>query len=50
MDISSAEFTRLTLQEVADMLLDHGKSVVVCRGVVDGRMYSLKVELVCDGE
>ena len=48
MDISSAEFSKLTLQEVADMLLDQEKSVAVCRGVVDGRMYSLKVELVCD--
>ena len=48
MKISSAEFTKLTLQEVADMLLDRDANGVICKGVVDGRMYSLKVELVLD--
>ena len=50
MDISSAEFTRLTLQEVADFLIDRDKSIVLCIGMVDDKLYSLKVELVCDGE
>ena len=45
MKISSAEFTRLTLQEVADMLLDQGKSGVMCSGFVDGRLYNLYVKL-----
>ena len=48
MDISSADFCRLTIQEVADMLLDHDKNRVLCRGIVDGRMYGLKVELIPD--
>ena len=48
MEISSADFTKLTLQEVADFLLDQESKGAICKGVVDGRMYSLKVELVCD--
>ena len=48
MEISSADFTKLTLQEVADMLLDQDVNGVICKGLVDGRMYSLKVELVLD--
>ena len=48
MMISSADFTRLSLQEVADMLLDQDANGVICKGLVDGRMYSLKVELVLD--
>jgi hypothetical protein len=48
MDISSADFMKLTLQEVADMLLDQEKHVALCQGMVDGEMYSLKVELICD--
>ena len=47
-EISSADFTRLTLQEVADFLLDQESQGAICKGVVDGRMYSLKVELICD--
>ena len=48
MEISSADFTRLTLQEVVDMIIDRDANGVICKGLVDGRMYSLKVELVCD--
>ena len=48
MKISSAEFTRLTLQQVADMLLDQEANGVICKGLVDGRMYSLRVELSID--
>ena len=48
MEISSADFTRLSLQEVADMLLDRDANGVICKGLVDGRMYSLKVELIID--
>ena len=47
-EISSADFTRLTLQEVADFLLDHDSNGAICNGVVDGRMYSLRVELIVD--
>ena len=48
MEISSADFTKLTLQEVADFLLDHDSTGAVCKGCVDGRMYSLRVEVVTD--
>lgn len=47
MDYSSADFCKLTVQEVADMLIDQNKHSVLCRGVVDGQLYSLKVELIC---
>jgi hypothetical protein len=48
MEISSAEFTKLTLQQVADMLLDRDANGVICKGMVDGRMYSLIVEVKVD--
>ena len=48
MEISSADFTKLTLQEVADMLLDQDANGVICKGMVEDKMYSLKVELVLD--
>lgn len=48
MEISSADFTRLTLQEVADMLLDRDANGVLCKGIVDDVMYSLRVELIID--
>lgn len=48
MEISSADFTKLSLQEVADMIIDRDCNGVLCKGLVDGRMYSLKVELVLD--
>ena len=48
MEISSADFTKLSLQEVADFLLDHDINGVLCKGMVDGRVYSLRVELIID--
>ena len=48
MQISSAEFTKLTLQQIADMLIDSDHHTAICKGMVDGRMYSLKVELSID--
>ena len=48
MEISSADFTKLTVQQVADFLLDHDSNGAVCKGLVDGRLYSLKVELIRD--
>lgn len=48
MGVCSADFCKLTIQEVADMLLDHEENRVLCRGCVDGRMYGLKVELIPD--
>ena len=48
MNISSAKFTKLTLQQVADMLIDRDSNGAICKGMVGGRMYSLKVELIVD--
>ena len=45
MEISSADFTKLTLQKVADILLYHDANSVICKGLVDGKIYSIKVEL-----
>ena len=45
MNISSADFCKLTVQEVADMLLDQEKNGVMCQGVVDGKLYNLFVRL-----
>ena len=49
-ELSSADLCRLSVQEVADLLLDNGKSTVLCKGLVDGEMYTLKMELFVDGE
>jgi hypothetical protein len=46
MKISSADFMKLTLQEVADMLLDQDSNGCICKGIVDGEMYTLKVEVM----
>jgi hypothetical protein len=48
MKFSSADFCKLTLQEVADFLLDQEKHCALCRGLVDGEMYSLRVEVIRD--
>ena len=45
MEISSADFTKLTLQKLEDILLDHDANGVICKGLVDGKMYSIKLEL-----
>ena len=48
MDYSSADFCKLSVQDVADMLLDQEKNVVLCKGMVDNKLYTLKVELIPD--
>ena len=48
MEISSADFSRLTLQEVADLIVDQECHGVICKGLVDDKMYSLRVELIID--
>ena len=48
MEISSADLCKCTLQEVADLLLTEGKHCALCKGVVDGQIYSLRVELMLD--
>jgi len=47
-EISSADFCKLSVQDVADMLLDQEKNVVICKGMVDNKLYTLKVELIPD--
>lgn len=51
-EFSSADFCELSLRDVADFLLEHDRKGVVCRGVVDGKMYNLfvKLELFVDDE
>ena len=46
MNMSSAEFMKLTIQEVADMLISEGKKNALCKGMVDDEPYLLKVELI----
>ena len=48
MDVSSADFMKFTVQDVADMLLDQDKRCALCKGLVDGKLYGLKVELIPD--
>ena len=48
MEFSSADFCKLTVQDVADLLLDQEKNVVICKGMVDNNLYTLKVELIPD--
>ena len=48
MKISSADFTKLSLQQVADLLLDQDANGVICKGMVEDKMYTLKVELSID--
>ena len=43
MEMSSADFTKLTLQEVADFLLDQESNGAICKGVVDGQMFELSL-------
>ena len=47
-EISSADFCKLTLQEVIDLLLDQDATGVQLKGVVDGKLCNcyLKLELV----
>lgn len=48
MEFTSADFTKLTLQQVADFLLDQESTGAICKGTVDGELYTLKVEVVKD--
>ena len=45
MKISSADFTKLTLQEVADMLIDSDHHTVICKGVVGGEMCNVYIRI-----
>ena len=48
MNVSSADFTKLTVQQVADLIIDQDANGVICKGMVEDKMYSLKVELIID--
>ena len=45
MEFSSADFCKLTVQEVADFLLDQEKHCALCKGFVEGELYTLTIEL-----
>ena len=45
MKISSAEFTKLTLQEVLDMLIDQDAGGVMLKGMVDGEMCNVYIRI-----
>ena len=45
MEISSAEFTKLTLQEVLDMLIDQDAEGVMLKGMVDGEMCNVYIRI-----
>ena len=45
MEISSAKFTEMTIQEVADLILDQDCNGVSAFGKVDDVMYKLNVSL-----
>jgi len=48
MNVSSADFTKLTVQQVADLIIDQDANGVLCKGMVEDKRYSLKVELIVD--
>ena len=51
MKISSAEFTKMTVQQVADMILDENCNGVSAIGFVDDQMYVMTVTLeVCEDD
>jgi hypothetical protein len=45
MKISSAEFTKLTVQEVLDMLIDQDAEGVMLKGMVDGEMCNVYIRI-----
>lgn len=45
MKISSAEFTKMTLQEVLDMLIDQDAEGVMLKGMVDGEMCNVYIRI-----
>jgi hypothetical protein len=50
MEISSADFCKLTVQEVLDMLVDQDAEGVMLKGYVDGEMSTvyIRIEVGCD--
>ena len=45
MSVSSADFSKMTLQEVADFLLDHDSKGALAYGKVNDVLYKLTVTL-----
>ena len=45
MKISSADFTKLTVQEVLDMLIDQDAEGVMLKGMVDGEMCNVYIRI-----
>ena len=50
MEFSSADFCKLTVQEVLDMLVDQDAEGVMLKGYVDGEMSTvyIRIEVGCD--
>ena len=45
MNLSSADLCKLSVQEVADLLIDNDANGVMCQGVVNGKIYNLFIKL-----
>ena len=45
MKISSADFCKLTVQEVLDMLIDQDAEGVILKGMVDGEMCNVYIRI-----
>ena len=43
--MSSADFCKLSVQKVADLLIIENKQYATCEGTVDGEKYRLIIEL-----
>lgn len=50
MDVSSADFCKLTLQEVLDLLVDQDADGVQLAGIVDGQLCNVYVKLEVVGD
>ena len=44
-ECSSADFCKLTVQEVLDMMIDQDAAGVICKGTVEGKLYNLMIRL-----
>lgn len=49
-ECSSADFCKLTVQEVADMLLENGSKSVKLYGCADGEMFELCIVMRKDAQ
>ena len=50
MDVSSADFCKLTLQEVLDLLIDQDAEGVQLAGIVEGKLCNVYVKMEVVGD